>query len=84
MPGGVPMPAYRNMALRCAGTKHENGLRSWVEVTVTATKPVSFSVKGLRQVIKTNDVTPAYRRQGMTIRASLPLPFDETYFLTNH
>lgn len=48
-------PACRNAALRCAGMSHENGLRAWVKVSVTVRKPVSFSVKGLRQVLRTND-----------------------------
>ncbi len=41
-------------------------------MTPTATRPVSFSVRGLHQVLK-----PQPNRR--TIGASLPLPMDETF-----
>jgi len=74
-------------------SNHENRPSFWVKATVT--KPVWSLVIGLRQVLKTCLRRSGYAQAGqrpnrMTIRASrrvesptLPLPLDETYFLTN-
>ncbi len=41
---------------RRAPSKHEDELRSWIKVTVTARKPVSFRVGWLRKLHKTKNV----------------------------
>jgi hypothetical protein len=66
-------------------SNHENRPSFWVKATVT--KPVWSMVIGLCQVLKTCLRRSGYAQAGqlpnrMTIRASLPLPLDETYFLT--
>src|SRR4030042_4185063 len=53
----------------------KGGLGDLDEFWVTVTKPVSYIVKGLRS----RDFKDEQRNR-MTIRASLPLPLDETYF----
>jgi hypothetical protein len=68
-------------------TNHENRPSFWFKATVT--KPVWSKVIGLRRFLKTCFRRSSYAKAGqrpnrMTILASLPLPLDETYFLTNN